>query len=332
MQQLIGITMGCPVGIGPEIILKLFASFPEVKASSLVVLGDVGVLQSTADLLKMPVKIVPWKSGKSIEAGTLPVYDLSKLNADDLQWGKPNEQTGKAMGRYIEQGVRLVQDDVLAALVTCPITKKALNLAGFNYPGHTEMLAELTGAKNPLMLMAGKKLKVSLVTIHEPLAAVPGLLTIEKIVNTIRITGMALQNDFGIPEPKIGIAALNPHGSEHGMFGNEEAEVIEPAIAQCRHEFNVHGPCPPDTIFHQAVEGRYDAVVAMYHDQGLIPFKLVHFSDGVNVTLGLPIVRTSVDHGTAYDIAGHGKADFSSLLAAVKLAEEIVANRNKRRA
>ena len=311
----LAITMGCPVGIGPEIILKLFHGFSEGPANNLVVLGDVGVLQFTADALNIPARIVPWKPGDTIESGTLPVYPLSELLLDELKWGQPDEQTGKAMARYIEQGVHRIQEGVFSALVTCPITKHALKLAGYNYPGHTEMLAELTGTGEYLMMMAGSKLKVSLVTIHEPLAQVPNLLSIEKIKNTIRLTGKALQSDFGIAQPQIAVAGLNPHGGEEGMFGDEEKKVIEPAIAECQDDFVLHGPCPPDTVFYQAVKGKYDAVIAMYHDQGLIPFKLVHFKDGVNVTLGLPIVRTSVDHGTAYDIAGQGKADCSSLKA-----------------
>ena len=150
-----------------------------------------------------------------------------------------------------------------------------------------------------------------------------------KLIETIRITGKALQEDFGVAKPRIAVAALNPHGGEQGMFGDEEEQVIRPAIRKCREEFAVHGPCPPDTVFYQALEGKYDAVVAMYHDQGLIPFKLIHFSDGVNVTLGLPIVRTSVDHGTAYDIAGKGIAEYTSLQAAVEMALEIVVNRGR---
>ena len=323
--------MGCPVGIGPEIILKFFALWKNENGPQPVVLGDKGVLQYSSNSLNISARIVSWKPGEKIEQGTLPVYDLSNLSVENLQWGEPNALTGKAMAGYIEEGVRLTQDGVLAAIVTCPITKSALNKAGYAYPGHTEMLAELTGTDEYLMMMAGKKLRVSLVTIHEPIAEVPGLLSIAKVRDTILLTGKALQKDFGLSMPKIAVAALNPHGGEQGMFGDEEANVRGPAIDDCTREFDVTGPWPPDTIFNQAVAGKYDAVVAMYHDQGLIPFKLVHFSDGVNVTLGLPIVRTSVDHGTAYDIAGKGKADCTSLQAAFQLAAEIAENRNERR-
>jgi 4-hydroxythreonine-4-phosphate dehydrogenase len=173
------------------------------------------------------------------------------------------------------------------------------------------------------MMLAGSKLRVALVTIHIPLAQVPKRLTVDGISRTIRLTEQALRIDFGISEPKIAVAGLNPHGGEEGLFGDEEVRVIQPAIQKARQDgLNVSGPFPPDTVFHFSVKGRWDAVVCMYHDQGLIPFKMVHFSDGVNVTLGLPIVRTSVDHGTAYDIAGTNQADPGSLLSAVEMAAQ----------
>ncbi len=330
MQQIIGITMGCPVGIGPEIILKFFTSFRFERDRQAVVLGDSDVLRYASGVMNIPTRIVPWHPGEEIKPGTIPVLELSSLSIKDLQWGKPDIHTGKAMAVYIEEGVRLVQDGTLSALATCPITKSALNLAGYNYPGHTEMLAHLTGSRQHLMMMAGKKLKVALVTIHEPISRVPGLLTIDKVTDCIRMTTQALRTDFGMEQPRIAVAALNPHASEQGMFGEEEAKVIAPAIEACSGDGNISGPWPPDTVFHRAVSGDFDAVIAMYHDQGLIPFKMVHFSDGVNVTLGLPIVRTSVDHGTAYDIAGQGKADCSSLKAAFELAAEIAYNRKQR--
>ena len=320
--------MGCPVGIGPEIILKYFADRPEHVPA--VVLGDIGVLKRTAGELNLPADIVSWKPGREINPGTVPVYNLSDLDIGSLQLGQPTEQTGRAMARYIEEAVRLTLDRSLSAMVTCPITKTALNQAGYAYPGHTEMLAHLTGTERFLMMMAGSRLKVTLVTIHEPLGMVPDLLSVEKILDCITMTANSLLHDFGLAVPKIGVAGLNPHGGEQGMFGGEESTKITPAIQAYQGPAEISGPWPPDTIFHQAVSGRYDAVVAMYHDQGLIPFKLVNFCDGVNVTLGLPIVRTSVDHGTAYDIAGKGTADSSSLAAACRLAVEIAQNRTQR--
>ncbi|NQT70368.1 MAG: 4-hydroxythreonine-4-phosphate dehydrogenase PdxA, partial [Desulfobacteraceae bacterium] len=187
----------------------------------------------------------------------------------------------------------------------------------------TELLAERTGSKVFVMMLAGSRLRVVLVTIHIPLKSVPAVLSKERIIQTIRITGRALSDRFGCQDPRLAVAGLNPHAGEEGMFGDEEINIIAPAVQQARSEgFNVAGPSPPDTIFYRAVEGHYDAVVCMYHDQGLIPFKLIHFTDGVNTTLGLPIIRTSVDHGTAYDIAGTGRADPGSLVAAINMAAQ----------
>ncbi len=191
------------------------------------------------------------------------------------------------------------------------------------------MLADLSGSDNFKMMMAGSKLKVVLVTIHEPLSQVPHLISKDNIIACINMSVDSLKRDFGVSEPKVAVCGLNPHAGEGGMFGREELDSIYPAVKECSVSATVSGPWPPDTVFHRAASGEFDAVVAMYHDQGLIPFKLLHFSDGVNVTLGLPLVRTSVDHGTAYDIAGQGKADAASLIAAWDLAASIVYNRKK---
>jgi 4-hydroxythreonine-4-phosphate dehydrogenase len=293
-------------------------------------LGDAGVLRRTAEQLDIPARIVDWQPGGKIQPGTVPVYSLSALSAGNLHWGCPDKETGRAMGAYIEKGAALAMAGNLAGLVTCPITKKSLQAAGYAYPGHTEMLAALTGAGLCRMMMAGSRLKVTLVTIHEPLNRVPGLLTRERITETIRLTAASLKRDFALDSPRIAVAALNPHAGEEGMFGSEEQEIIRPAVSACAGSGDISGPWPPDTVFHRTVAGDFDAVIAMYHDQGLIPFKLLHFRDGVNVTLGLPIVRTSVDHGTAYDIAGRGVADSTSLEEAVALAGRIAYNRSRR--
>ncbi len=329
MKSLIGITMGCPVGIGPEILLKFFASLPDTGHMQPVILGDIRVMRHVSSMLDLPAEIVPWQPGDRIENKTVPVYTLSSLESSALRWGRPDEATGRAMAVYIEEAVRLCRDGVLSGMVTCPITKKALNMAGYAYPGHTEMLADLTGTKKYLMMLAGSRLKVVLVTIHEPLSRVAGMISTGKIEQCIAMTAQALHRDFGMENPRLAVAGLNPHGGEQGMFGREEAERIAPAVAAVSERCDVTGPWSPDTVFHHAAQGRFDAVIAMYHDQGLIPFKLLHFADGVNVTLGLPIVRTSVDHGTAYDIAGRGIADSSSLAAAYFMAENIIANRNR---
>ena len=319
--------MGCPVGIGPEIILRFFEGLQDEQRYPPIVLGDLGVLTRTADFLGVRMQPVSWLPGSDIQPGTVPVLELSNLDNDILQWGRPTMETSTAMAHYIRTAVQGALQGNFAAMVTCPISKKSLNEAGIHYPGHTEMLAELTGATDYRMMMAGNRLRVVLATIHEPLARVSELLTVDEIRNCIRMTVHALQQDFGISRPRVAVAGLNPHSGEQGMFGREELDVIEPVVQQYTGDGMITGPWPPDTVFYKAAAGAFDAVIAMYHDQGLIPFKLLHFQDGVNVTLGLPIVRTSVDHGTAYDIAGQGRADAASLHAAWQMAGEIADNR-----
>jgi 4-hydroxythreonine-4-phosphate dehydrogenase len=227
------------------------------------------------------------------------------------------------MIRYIKAAADLATKERIAAMVTCPINKAAIRIAGCHYNGHTELLAERTRSKFFAMMLAGNRLRVVLVTIHVPLKEVSSLLSEEKVLLTIKLTCQTLHERFGLKTPRIAVAGLNPHAGEGGMFGDEEKTIITPAIHGARNQgFDVTGALPPDTVFYQAANGRYDAVVSMYHDQGLIPFKLIHFNDGVNITLGLPIIRTSVDHGTAYDIAGTGTANPGSLIAAITMAAQ----------
>ena len=209
-------------------------------------------------------------------------------------------------------------------MVTAPISKEAMNRAGHEYPGHTELLAELCGSDDFVMMLAGDVLRVSLVTIHEALADIPRLITFEQVLKTIRITAAGVARLTGTPHPRLAVLALNPHCGEGGMFGDEERSIIVPAIQAAQAE-GIHavGPLSADTLFYFAAQGAYDGVVAMYHDQGLIPLKMLHFDDGVNITLGLPIIRTSVDHGTAYDLAGTGRASEKSMLAAIRMAVEM---------
>lgn len=332
----IGISMGCPVGIGPEIILRFLArrSLPEYSIP--VVVGDLGVLQRCAAELHFDLQFTPWRPGQHTDPNKIYVAEPENdsgyvLKARSLQWGMPDSETGEASAAYIKTAVDLIKSGGLSALVTCPISKHAMQLAGYPFPGHTEMLASLCGTKNFGMMMAGSKLKISLVTIHEPLAKVAEKVNQPEIERIIKLTGETLYRDFDMLRPRIAVAGLNPHGGESGIFGREEAMFIEPAITRAGSEkWDLSGPLPPDTVFRLALEGRFDAVVAMYHDQGLIPFKLIHFADGVNLTMGLPLVRTSVDHGTAYDIAGKGIASESSLRAAFTLAGEIVSSRIKK--
>ena len=320
--------MGCPAGIGPEIILRYFMARRWPAGLQPIVLGDIGVLKKCATELNLQDSCISWQPGSEPIQGTTPVLPVSDLNAQAIQWGQPNKATAHAMVHYIETAVRLTQDGFLQGITTCPISKDALNNAGYHFPGHTEMLANLTASSNYAMMMAGQSLRVTLVTIHCPLAKVPDLLTPDSIFNLIMTTANALRNDFGIAAPRIAVAGLNPHAGENNLFGTEEGSAIVPAIEKAhKNDIDVSGPYPPDTIFFKATKGHFDAVVCMYHDQGLIPFKLLHFHDGVNVTLGLPIVRTSVDHGTGYDIAGKGVASAESLSEAVQLAADISTNR-----
>lgn len=335
--EIIAITMGCPVGIGPEIIVKMLGregSF--YKGYSPLVIGVPEIFRKCVRELGGNTEISQWNPGDPIKKGVLNVCCPPELKRrpqaeiSSLTWGRPNKETGLIMGACIAYGVQLIQTGIAAAMVTCPITKTALQQAGYKYPGHTEMLADLCGTDKFAMMMAGDKLRVALVTIHEGFRHIPDLLSRQKIVSLIEMTGKALEIDFNKARPKIAVAGLNPHAGEHGTFGNEEKCVILPAIQQARTiGWDVYGPFPPDTVFYKACNGEFDVVVCMYHDQGLIPFKLLHFEDGVNVTIGLPIVRTSVDHGTAYDIAGKGIANISSLVSAYRMAVDIFENRKK---
>lgn len=329
----IGVTMGDPAGIGPEITASAMALSNLRQICRPIVIGDAGVLRKACKLLNLPVEF------QKIESIDHAVFDKESVNviegfpvdAEKMVPGLPTAQTGKAMLSYIEKGVALAVEKKIDAMATGPVTKTALKLAGSEYHGHTELISHRTGAHRFAMMLTGNRLKVVLVTIHIPLHRVPGFLTREKVLETIEICGSSLVERFGMKQPKIAVAGLNPHAGEDGMFGQEERQVIEPAVrAAASQGWNVSGTLPPDTVFVHAVNGKFDCVVCMYHDQGLIPFKMVHFKDGVNTTLGPDIIRTSVDHGTAYDIAWKGVADHTSLVEAVKLAAFQAQNQKKR--
>lgn len=322
-RPVIGITMGDPVGIGPEIIVSALKDPLIYELCRPLVIGDVNIMKSAVKLKKSSAMLFSAASPEkgTYTHGTIDILSLSELSGKNAVPASPDAKTGSAMLSYITKAVDLAVDKKIAAMVTCPITKTAMKMAGSKFHGHTELIAERTGTKDYAMMLAGDKLKVVLVTIHIPLSEVPQKITKEKIVKTIRITGNSLKNRFKIKSPVIAVAGLNPHAGEDSMFGTEEKEIIAPAVQQARDEgFNAAGPFPPDTLFYHAAKGKYHGVVCMYHDQGLIPFKMIHFNDGVNTTLGLPIIRTSVDHGTAYDIAWKGVADASSLIASIKMA------------
>ncbi|MBW1650301.1 MAG: 4-hydroxythreonine-4-phosphate dehydrogenase PdxA [Deltaproteobacteria bacterium] len=321
--HIIAVTMGDPTGIGPEIILKAAQEESIYKKCRPLVIGDADIIEGTKKIVSSGIKINPIKDpaqGK-YQFGTMDIIHLSELIYEKTVYGKPNNKTSNAMVKYIVEAIKLTMQKKVDGVATCPINKEAMNFAGYNYNGHTEIFAEKTKTKDYVMMFYGDKLKTALVTIHVPLKDVPFLITKNKIEKTIRITGKALIERFGIKKPKIAIAAFNPHSGENNMFGDEEERIIIPGIKAAESkQYKLFGPISGDTVFYRAIKKEYDAVISIYHDQGLIPFKMIHFQDGVNTTLGLPIIRTSVAHGTAYDIAGKGKANHRSLLAAIKLA------------
>jgi 4-hydroxythreonine-4-phosphate dehydrogenase len=329
-SPLIGITMGDPAGIGPEIIVKALADQEIYSLCRPVVLGDHSVLSSTLPMAKaMSLNIIESPAEAKSVPGTVDLVAVSNLERE-VQPGSPIVEGGKAMVEYIYKAVEMIKKGKLDAMATCPISKVLMHQAGHKYDGHTQLISHLTNSDEYVMMLAGERLRVALVTIHCALKEVPAILNSDMVYKTIAITARALKKDFGIKNARLAVAALNPHAGESGLFGSEEEEIIGPAIRMARDEgFHVAGPFPADTLFHKAASGHFEAVVAMYHDQGLIPLKLLHFSDAVNVTLGLPIIRTSVDHGTAYDIAGTGQADASSLKEAIKLAAMMVRNRQQ---
>ena len=331
MSLPLGITLGDPAGVGAEVILKSL-THPRLRRVPAVIVGDVGVVQETARRLRLRCDVVA-QGADDVRAGrlpprtragraTIPVVAVSRLGAAARRPGKPSVAGSRAAYRYIETAVRLAREKTLAGIVTAPINKAWVTRAGFPISGHTELLKELTKARAVRMMLAGSRLRVVLVTMHVALGDVPRALSIREVASTIRIAADHLRRYHALVTPRIAVAGLNPHAGEGGLFGREERRIIAPAIARARRDgADASGPYPADSLFFQAVEGRkFDAVIAMYHDQGLIPLKLLHFHDAVNVTLGLPIIRTSPDHGTAYDIAGTGKADAGSMIEAIALA------------
>jgi len=328
-KPLLGITMGDPAGIGPEVIVKALARPLVRRLCRPVVIGSPEVLAKVACALKGRIKIRRVADlDDTMPAGVIFVLDpLSEL-LGPFAPGRVLKETGAAQVLYIKEAVRLALEGRIAGIVTAPINKEAINLAGYSYPGHTEMLAELTDAKEVGMMIVGGPLRFLFATTHVAIKEMPKLLTPECVERAIRLCHLGLTTLFGIKRPRIAVAALNPHGGEGGLFGTEERTAIGPGVARARAlGFPAVGPLPADTLIGQAARGKYDAVVAMYHDQGLIPLKLAAFGMSVNITVGLPIIRTSVDHGTAYDIVGQGLADEGSLLEAIRLAATFAGHR-----
>lgn len=325
--------MGDPAGIGPEIIAKVLDSDEIVPLCVPVVIGDAGVMRKLIEELRLPVTVnsITSLSQAAPAKGRIDVLDLKNVDLTAHEWGKPGASSGSSVVEYIKKAVELAMDREADAIVTAPISKEMMNAAGHHYAGHTELLADLTGTKEYGMLFVGGGLHVILVTIHVALKDVSRLITQASVLKTLRLAHRAMQS-FGIDKPRIGVAALNPHAGEGRLFGNEEWDIILPAVVKARGEgIHASDPIPADTLFYKARNNYYDIVVAMYHDQGLAPLKMIAFGKAVNVTVGLPILRTSVDHGTAYDIAGKGCADPTSLLEAVKLAVSMSAHRKRAR-
>ncbi len=323
----VGITMGDAAGIGAEITLKALADENIQKICAPVVIGDAAYLRQTAQTLGLKFDFIETATNPSNVSNQIAVHDLSNLS-DQIILGKDSGVTGRAAAEYIETAVQLWREKKIDAICTAPISKKAIALGGYDFPGHTEFLAHLTDTKEFAMSFFAENLRVVLLSTHVSLRNAIDLIKKEKLIELIKFSHQSLSKLLK-KDVKIAVAGLNPHASEGGMFGAEEAEDIIPAITECREKFNidVSGAYSPDTIFLRGFRGEFDAVISCYHDQATIAVKCLSFGASVNVTLGLPLVRTSVDHGTAFDIAGKNLADSSSMKAAIKLAAELARNR-----
>ncbi len=337
-SPLIGITMGDPAGVGPEITAKALATPSVTTSCRPVVIGDRSVMEATLSLLRSPLRLhVVAKPGEArFEPGTLECLDLGNVDAASLPRGQVSAEAGRAAYAYIEAAVRLCQAGEIDGMVTAPVNKEGLAAAGVQHSGHTEILARLSDTRDFAMLLMGRELKVIHVTTHVALRRVPDLCTRERVLKVIRLAQQTM-NGLGVPRPRIAVCGLNPHAGEDGLFGDEEKREIIPAAEAARREgLDVHGPLPADTLFSRARGGEFDIVVAMYHDQGHVPVKTLGFTydeakgqwtglSGVNVTVGLPFLRVSVDHGTAFDRAWKGIANPESMLEAIDVAVRMLA-------
>ena len=321
----VAITMGDPAGIGPEVVLKAVAE-DEVRSVCVpLIIGDAQLLAHTARTLDLRCGYDIIRQGETIpdDLSDPVIFHLNNIGGY-VEPGIESGAAGKAAAGYIEAAVELCAAGDVDAIATAPINKRALFLGGYSFPGHTEFLAHLTNSEEYAMAFVAANLRIVLLSTHVPLAEAIRMVERERIMRTIRLADRELRR-WGIERPRIAVAALNPHGAEGGLFGIEEAVEIAPAVEACHgtDEINVQGPFSADTVFLRASRGEFDAVIACYHDQAMIPVKCLSFGEAVNVTLGLPFIRTSVDHGTAFDIAGKGLAEHSSMLAAIKLAAEL---------
>ena len=321
-RPILAITLGDPAGIGPEVVLKALQHGEVFAACRPLVIGDRGVLDRAAAWLDIRPRyegIVDIGDG-SYGEGTVPLLDLANVELAEAPVGEVSAGAGRAAVEYVMRACDLAMAGQVEAVVTAPLNKEAMHRAGFLYPGHTELLAERTGAERVSMLLVGPNLRVVHVSTHVALEEAIRRVRPARVLEVIELAYRSCRM-LGVEAPRIAVAGLNPHASENGLFGVQEEEQVEPAIEMARARgWTVSDPQPPDTVFLRATRGEYDIVVAMYHDQGHIPMKLLAFDSGVNVSIGLPIIRTSVDHGTAFDIAGTGKASEESMLAAVRVA------------
>lgn len=317
--------MGDPAGIGPEVVLKAVAEEEIQRACIPIIIGDAQLLAHTARTLDLQSGYDIVRAGEQIpDQLTEPIiFHLDNINGV-IEAGVESAAAGKAAGGYIEAAVELCAAGSVDAIATAPINKRSLFLGGYSFPGHTEFLAHLTGSEEYAMAFVAANLRIVLISTHVSLAEAIRLVERDRIVKTINLANRELKR-WGIERPRLAMAALNPHGAEGGLFGMEETSEIAPAIEACREmdDINVAGPYSADTVFLRASRGEFDAVIACYHDQAMIPVKCLSFGEAVNVTLGLPFIRTSVDHGTAFDIAGKGLAEHSSMSAAIKLAADL---------
>ena len=332
-KPILAITMGDPAGIGPEIIVKAL-QLPKVwRVCRPLIIGSQSILTHTIQSLKAALAVAVVEGldesmGKqAFRLGRLPLFDPISKTTRSIRLGRVSANAGEMAVRCIQSAVHLAQAGRVAGIVTAPINKEAMHLAGHSYPGHTEMLADLTKAKESGMMIMGGRLKIVFVTTHLALRDVAKTITVAKTLKAIRLTHFGLKQLFRVKKPRIAVAGLNPHAGESGLFGDEELRLILPAIKRAKAQgITCTGPYSADTMFAKALTGAFDGIVALYHDQGLIPLKTTAFGHCVNITLGLPILRTSVDHGTAFDIAGKMKADPTSLVDAIVMAAKLAPN------
>lgn len=340
-RPILGITMGDPAGIGAEIIVKALSDKSIYQESIPIIIGSKDVIKDAINFIPSNLKINLITEPDEAEGkhGIIDLLDLANISLDDFKYGEVNPKAGKASIEYVLKGIELALEDKIQAVVTAPINKEAINKGGYKYAGHTELLAEKTNTKDYAMMLADKDMRVIHVSTHVSLKEAVERVKKERIYKVIKLAHNALLN-LGIENPRIAVAGLNPHAGEGGLFGTEEMEEIIPAVNKAKAEnVNVEGPIPPDTVFSKARGGKYDIVVVMYHDQGHIPMKVTSFTvdketgnwtsvSGVNATIGLPIIRTSVDHGTAFDKAGEGKANPESMIEALKMAAKLASEKN----